>query len=54
MRKSHRRFAFWIGVAGLGGVVTPLLSEAVAMKYPNTAFARLIAYSHGNTTPSKG
>lgn len=52
MRRSHRRFFFWVGVAGLGGIVTPAIAEAAAMKWPGTPFARFIAYSHGNTAPA--
>jgi len=51
MRRSHRRGAFWIAVAGVS-IATPALLGAVANKYPQFGLQRLRTLAYGTPPAS--
>jgi hypothetical protein len=44
--RAVRLVAFWTSVGVVGGVLTPFALELAASKFPNSGFAKFIAYTH--------
>lgn len=53
MKRSHRRGAFWVAVAGVS-LATPVVLGAVANKFPHFGIQRLRTLAYGVPPASTG